>query len=285
MRMKWWLAACLLVLAGMSTASTREEMRKQAEASMLLSGSIDIEPDGSVSAYAVDQREKVPPYVLANVERHVPGWRFQPVVVDGRAAPVRAKMTLRVVARPAGGGDFHVFISSASFGERTKDSKDDTDRVVGVYLKPPVFPEAAYELGGEGVVYMVLRIGRDGKVTDASVEQVNLLVVGHQRQVERIRRALTIETLRVAKNWRFRPPTTGDEAGEDAWSVRVPVSYQIRGEKVAYGAWQGYLPGPRQRAPWVDHGVDGNDALLAGGIYPVGGGVTLLTRLADTSGS
>lgn len=284
MRTKWWLAAFLMVLAGLSTAATREEMRKQAEASMLLSGSIDIEPDGSVSGYVIEQREKVPPYVLANVERHVPGWRFQPVVVDGRVAPVRAKMTLRIVARQAVGGDFDVFIANASFGARTDKSKDDTDRVVGVRLKPPVFPEAAYELAGEGDVYVVLRVGRDGRVTDAFVEQVNLLVVGHERQVERIRKALTVETLRVARNWRFRPPTTGSEAGEDAWSVRVPVSYRFQDHEVAYGAWSGYLPGPRTRAPWMDPGLDGNDALVAGGIYPIGSGITLLTVLDRGAG-
>ena len=284
MRMKWWLAAFLLVLAGLSTASTREEMRKQAEGSMLLTGSIGIEPDGSVSGYAIDQREKVPPYVLANIERHVPGWRFQPVIVDGRAASVRTKMSLRMVARPAGGGDFHVFIASASFGGPSEGAEDDTDQIAIVQMKPPVFPPGAYEQGGKGDVYVVLRIGRDGNVADAVVEQVNLKVVGSRHQVERIRGALSDATLRAARKWTFRPPTTGSEAGADFWSVRVPVSYAFRGENVAYGAWESYVPGPRTRAPWVDPGLDGNDALVAGGIYPIGSGITLLTALERDAG-
>lgn len=54
-----WMGLMLLAVCGLAWAGGNAlAVRKQVEMSMLLSGSIDVEKDGSVSSYQLDQREK-----------------------------------------------------------------------------------------------------------------------------------------------------------------------------------------------------------------------------------
>ncbi|HVI59710.1 MAG TPA: energy transducer TonB [Luteimonas sp.] len=275
----WALLALLaLALAGTATARAPESVRKQVEASMLLTGSIDIAPDGSVGGYAIDHDDQLPDYVRAYLAREVPGWKFAPVLVDGRAVRARSRMSLRMVATPAGDGNFKVTVGGVSFGEYNDEA---TDQVTRGRLSPPAYPPEAYRVGGKGAVYLVLRVGRDGKVEDAVVEQVNLTAIGDERQMGQLRRRLGDASLRAARHWTFRTPTTGEAADDASWSVRVPVAFHLADDREPeYGTWQAYLPGPRQRAPWItEEGAGSPDALAGDGVYPMGGGIRLLTPL------
>lgn len=276
----WALLVLLaLALAGAATARAPEAVRRQVEASMLLTGSVDIEADGSVGGYAIDHDDKLPDYVRACLAREVPGWKFAPVLADGHAVRARSRMSLRMVATPAGDGNFKVAVGGVSFGEYSDEA---TDQVTRGRLSPPAYPPEAYRVGGKGTVYLVLRIGRDGKVEDAVVEQVNLTAIGDERQMAKLRRYLGDASLRAARHWTFRLPSTGEAADDASWSVRVPVDFRLADDRPpAYGAWQAYLPGPRQRAPWTkgEEGAGSPDALASDGVYPVGGGIRLLTPL------
>ena len=76
--------------------------------------------------------------------------------------------------------------------------------------------------------------------------------------------------LAKARQWRFeispaRPATDGIAA------VRVPVDFILNDQPAAYGKWQAYVPGPRQKAP-RDRGSGSEQALGAlasGGFYPL----------------
>ncbi|MGN7727290.1 energy transducer TonB [Luteimonas sp. 22616] len=277
-----WLAGvglALLCMADIATAATPKEVRKQVEASMLLTGTISIEADGSVRGYNIDDQDKVPEYVLSNIGKWVPTWRFSPVLVDGKPVPARAKMSLRMRAEPSGDDKFSLYIAGASFGESQGPS---TDSITKLEMQPPRFPPDVARVGGKGVVYLVLKVGRQGVVEDVVAEQVNLTTYASDRQMERFRRSLAEAAIEKAREWTFRPPSTGEHAGDASWSVRVPVDFGYRGEKeVAYGQWEGYLPGPQRRAPWLQgrEGEAGNDALASGMLQMVGTGPRLLTPL------
>jgi hypothetical protein len=70
----WWagISLALLCVAGLAAAATPKEVRKQVEASMLLTGTIEIETDGSVRGYSIDDKDRVPDYVLANIGKWAP---------------------------------------------------------------------------------------------------------------------------------------------------------------------------------------------------------------------
>src|SRR3546814_7328536 len=70
-------------------------------------------------------------------------------------------MSVRMVARPVGEDGFEVSISGANFG---KGSYRATDYLTRDRLDPPEYPAEAQRMGGKGTVYLVLRIGRDGRV-------------------------------------------------------------------------------------------------------------------------
>src|SRR3546814_4610845 len=95
----------LLALVATATAGIRrmapETVRKQVEVTMLLTRTIDIEHDGSVSGYALDQPEKVPDYVASLLDRRV---RLA-VRADGARRPGRgsAQPHERAHGRPARG--------------------------------------------------------------------------------------------------------------------------------------------------------------------------------------
>src|SRR3546814_2743022 len=96
------VVAMLLAVAAVAVAVPKD-VREQTEASMLLTGKISINADGSVAGYEILQADKVPDYVLSNLAAWVPDWRFKPVLVGGKAVPARATMTVRMLDRPSGG--------------------------------------------------------------------------------------------------------------------------------------------------------------------------------------
>ncbi|MCI2245041.1 energy transducer TonB [Xanthomonas sp. PPL568] len=286
----WWrwsaLVALLLAFAAVAADGVGPgAVRKQIESSMLVSGTIDIEPSGKVSALALDQQERLPKGVVDFVRSTVMQWTFAPGMRDGKPVPARAPMTLRLVAKRQQGDDYQVEIRGADFSHY---DPNDRSVVTSIQMKPPAYPEAAYSVGAAGSAYLVLKVGRDGRVADAAVEQVNLRVVASERQMQQLRDVLGKSALGAARKWTFRPPSEGKDVDAPYWTVRVPVDYALldqsrQGAPSAYGRWMSYIPGPRQRAPWItseDATGFSPDLLPAGGVYMAdGAGPRLLTPL------
>lgn len=278
--MKRWMMGALVagLVMGAADARSNAAVRKQAEVTLLATGTIDVSPDGGVAGYSLDQADKLPPVVRTLMEKAKSSWTFEPVLIDGKPVLARTKMSLRFVAKESDDGAYSVRISAADF--RVAQPAEEVPTPVS--MKPPTYPVEAARNGVRGTVYLLARFGRDGRVQESFVEQVNLRVVDSERGMNRWRTLLSSAVLSAAGQWTVRPPTRGEEAGEDHWTVRVPVDFVLNGEKgPAYGQWQAYIPGPRQRAPWIDpDDVEmGADALAGGGMYPIGGGVRLLTPL------
>lgn len=251
------------------------------EATMLVTGTLDIETDGSVSAHAIDRAAQVPAYVRGIIDRAVPGWRFEPVEVDGQAVRARARMTLRLLATPIGDDDLQVSLASATFGEH---DPDDSDYVTRVRMRAPEYPYYALERNASGTVYLLLRIDRDGRVAESVAEQVNLMGTADAETMDTLRKRFAESALAVTHRWKFKPPTTGEDADDSSWSVRVPVQFAMAGSNVGkapYGQWEAYVPGPRQAASWLrdDSAFEANDAIATNSLQQVGAGYRLLTPL------
>lgn len=283
------LAWLLALFATSAFAQSPSEVRKQVEASMLVTGHVLIEPDGSVSGWEIDQREKLPPAVAELVENSAPAWRFEPVVVDGVQRKAKARMSLRVMVSQLEERDaYRLSIVGGYFGGDAitpAERQEQKDSLSALELKPPVYPMQALRMGARGTAYVVVKVGRGGKVADAYVEQVNLKVVGSEYEMRRMRNILSSSALQATKKWSFRAPLEGEQADDDFWYARVPVEYAFHGDEApGYGEWESYVPGPRQDAPWKSledlDGFDGSpDVLVAGEVYEIGKGRKLLTPL------
>lgn len=283
------IASCGLPAVAASRAETlktataaKAEALKQAEASMVVTGRISIDPAGHVTAYMIDDRSKVPPGVVGMIEQYVPHWAFEPVQKDGSPVLATATMSLRVVARKTDDTHYQIAIRSAAFG----DPAAEIER--GSYLtedkiNPPSYPGIAYGAGASGTVYLRLKVDRSGHVADEIAEQVNLRTAGTPEQMQQWRDALAKSALQAAAKWTFHPPTAGKEASRDYWDAVVPVIYRIDESIAKRGQWDPYLPGPRQVAPWADPDDAGrsSDAFADGSVHLAGTGLRLLTPLSD----
>lgn len=282
--MKWRFLLLGLLLAASclpADAQHARAMQNKLEARMLVTGTVDIEADGRVSAFALEHQDRIPAPVLDLVERASAGWRFEPVLVDDVPVPARAPMSLKVLATKVQGtrDEFALRLDGAYFGSSSYEAGESP---TSVEMKPPNFPAGLQQMGISGTVYLVLKVGRDGIVEDAVAEQVNVKVAGDARDMERWRKTLADSALAAARKWTFAGPRRGDEVDAPFWSVRVPVDYKFANDSDPRpGAWEVYIPGPRQDVAWLTEAESSTqpDTLVAGGVHPVDPGRRLLTAL------
>ena len=283
------LWVCLLAAVSLeAVAGGAGAVRKQIESSMLVKGTLSILADGSVESVQLHQPEKLPAGVVRFLGDTAMAWRFEPVVVDGKAAAVSAPMTVRIVANKREDGGYQVTLRSASF-----DHYDPADlaAIAADKMDPPAYPEKLWRLGAAGTVYVIAKVGRDGKVVDVHAEQVNLRIVTREGEMSRFRQAFVNSALPAARRWTFRIPTQGVQADKPYWVVRVPVDYSLheggraKSKDELYGSWVAYVPGPRNRAQWdvQAEGAGFSPDALEEGVYMAGAskGPKLLTPLVQ----
>lgn len=246
-----------LLLAGCSAmaAAGDQQIKVMQQASMLVAGTLDIEPDGSVSGYALERTNTLPKAVAELASKTLPQWRFDPVLQEGKPVKARATMRLQFIGNQIDNTHYAVGLGGADFML----TKDSAGEVVSMkQMKAPSYPRDMLDANVTGTVYLALRIDRQGHVTDAIAEQVNL---GRQSTPELMahwRAALAGPTLQTAKGWTFNTPTSGDSANDTSWTVIVPVAYVY--SDVQKGDWDVYVPGPKQAIPW-SNGKDEQSAL------------------------
>lgn len=263
----WLVGLSCLVLSCAAFASGPGGVRKRVQASMLLTGTIVVAPDGSVRSYVIDRADKVEPAAIGLVNSNVPRWKFEPVLRAGQPVAAKAKMSMRVVARPIGDGSYSLSISGSHFGESVAG-----EEISYKHRVQPTYPVQAVRQRVAGIVYLLLRVGREGQVEDAAAEQVNLAVIASDPELQHWRNVLARSALVAARKWTFNIPTSGEHRNESHWLARVPVNYQlIVGTRADdYGKWQSYVPGPKELVPWVDDKrlLSGSaDALPGEGLY------------------
>jgi hypothetical protein len=120
-----------------------------------------------------------------------------------------------------------------------------------------------------------MKVGRDGLVEDVVAEQVDLGVLGSDRELKKWRQVLAEAATSALRRETFNTPTTGVEAGKPYWVIRCPVTFALTGFDVPasegnprYGQWQAYVPGPAAQLPEWAHPVltsGGSDAMPEGG--------------------
>lgn len=283
-----WLG---LALCGATFAQTPSAVRKQAEASMVVTGHIVIEPNGAVRSYALDQQDKLPAPIVDLMRSNIGTWRFEPVMRDGVATAAQAPMNVRVVATPEDDGKtFSLRIAGATFGDGPADEQPRYKQ-----RRAPSYPQEALHARVAGTVYLLVRIGRDGTVDDVSAEQVNLTVVDTERGMQRWRKVLADASVKAAHDWTFEVPAAGAHKDDGEWVVSVPVAFHLSpwgtlDRPAGYGTWEGYIPGPKQTIPWMEeyrlrhagNRDNRSDAIADDGLHLVGSGLRLTTPLGPS---
>jgi len=260
---------CMLVATPALCTETVASMQERAEASMLVTGSIDIAPDGTLSSMAIDHRQELPAEVASLIDRASAKWRF-PADPSGDADTRHVAMTLRIVARTEPDGAYRSRIRGATFGDRKLDGQIRYKSRVS-----PRYPLFAYQNRISGDVYLLLRVDASGKVTDVAAEQVNLDTVTEASMQAQIRKLFAEVCVNVAKYWTFDVTGAGNLA-DGAWLVRVPVHFGMVQDRATqnYGKWLVYVPGPHEPVRWLGkynypQPASNTDALPGGSLQPV----------------
>lgn len=275
--MKRWTALLLLLAMAVPALAYAyepggvDDVERTAQASMVVTGLIAVNPDGSVYGYSLDHRNELPPAVVDLIGRTLPQWQFKPVEVDGKPAQARARMSLRVVAHQTKLNQWVASIQGAQFGENAElatGTCPPDECLAYAQIGKPQYPLWAAQNMAGGTVYLVVDVGRDGHVENAAVRQVDLRKLASSNLLDNWRQELATATLRAAKQWTFHVPTTGNLATKSHWLVNIPVVFSIRtaagnvvGGSSGYGKWTEYLPGPVHPIPWAR---PSNGSVLAG---------------------
>lgn len=256
----WLLVASALPALALAHGGV-DAAKRSVEASMLVTGEIAVNPDGSVYGYSLDHRDKLPAVVIKLIGQTLPAWKFTPVNVDGKPELAKALMSLRIVARQIDAKHDAISVESAAFGVETAQSNTTSacaDHSCLTYAKrdAPGYPPNLVNDLVSGTVYLVLQVDRQGGVAKAAVEQVDLRQIADVTTLNHWRRELGSASIAAAQHWTFSVPQTGPEARETHWFVRVPVNFTINvlGQMVGmpkYGQWDAYVPGPVNSIPWV----------------------------------
>ncbi|HRA55931.1 MAG TPA: protein tonB [Thermomonas sp.] len=283
------LGLALLGAGNPADAGTARGNRKLVESSLLVKGTIVIAPDGAVQSYTLESKEGLGEGLEKFLDNAITHWRFKPVEVDGKVVTAKAPMSLRLIANQEEDGGISVRLAGTWFGSKASPPSDkqsgkdapDTSIVRRNRLKPPMYPSGALQLGGQGIAYLVIGINRNGHVQEVDVEKVNLRSLGTDQQMDELRKQFGRAAVLAAKQWTFIPPSTGKEANENFWRVRVPVDFRLSGAtQPKPGQWESYIPDPTIRViPWVRNelmAAGSPDALPGDGIYPLQQSLQLL---------
>lgn len=312
-RVAWlWLAGLLLPIPGSAHGGV-DAAKRSVEASMLVTGEIAVNPDGSVYVYSLDQRDKLPAPVVKLIDGALPHWKFTPVEIDGKSVLAKSRMSLRIIAHQTTPGHFVASVEGAAFG-----TSSGYPATVGSYgyevvapisyatRRPPTYPsDLVGDLVG-GTVYVVVEVDSTGRLAQAAVRQVDLRRLAGAIQLAHWRNELARVTLAAVRKWTFNVPRTLIGTPTGPWFVAVPVNYSatsIYSPQVApsYGQWDAYVPGPIQPLPWATQDAakaavaNANDAISDNGgpfvpdtrfvlLTPLGGDDTPSTAPKATPG-
>jgi hypothetical protein len=274
---RWASAAFVAAMLLLGSPVHATDPKNPIEASMLVSGTVEVLPDGTAGSYSIYKAEKLPPPVLDLVKRASETWKFE--LGAPHTTPVHESMSLRIVATNTDDRHMTLRVASANFGDKDE-AADATVRWARQIS--PAYPSISLDNHVTGTVYLLVRIGQDGSVTHAGVEQVNLGVsVPTQALMAKFRADLAQAALRASKYWKFQLPTSGNQTKSPFWDARVPVTFILgSGHEPSYGVWEVYVPGPREHIAWAENSTllaESPDAIPDGSIHLLGSGTQLIS--------
>jgi len=260
----------LSLLATASEATDSYFVNQRKEASMLISGVVNINADGSVRDYTLDHPEKLTAPVTNVVQQTVQRWKFQFATTP--PGITSEKISMRLVARMVDDQHASIRVAGTAFDDAQGADGEDIR-----YKNPPHvdYPREALSEGAWGTVYLLVRVGKDGLVQEASEEQTNLGTFSASADMTRYRQHLAKAAIKAAHQWMFIVPTRGKSADQPYWLVRIPVNFAPAGQMPAdeYGQWKTYVPGPRQSIPWLQEpqlAHDSPDTVPDGALHALG---------------
>lgn len=142
-----------------STFAFAEEPKPAPTVEVDVGGEFTIDAAGTVSG--VELTSEVPAEIAAIVKHAMQGWKFEPILHDGKPTPAKSSMRLFLVGVPQDGG-FRLRVDRAQFGFPR------TPRNVGRRNYGGFFPKEAMRAGMLSEVVLAIRVDAAGNVVDVA---------------------------------------------------------------------------------------------------------------------
>lgn len=240
-RFKIVLLAALL--AATTTVVAKEPARRVYDLRVV--GDIEINPDGAVRDYRLSS--ELPAAVAEPVDRSVRKWRFEPVVVDGRAVIARTRLNMTLTVEPMG-GNYQLRIAHVSFGDPLQQKSS---------LKPPQYPREAAMVGVGSKVILAVKLDAQGNVVAAHPYQTSLTHRASTNVASAWRKRFEQASIQAAMDWKFDLTESIDGRPVDSIAL-IPIEYMPpmpNGAVDHENKWQAYVPGPINPLPWAEDGT------------------------------
>lgn len=271
------LTLAMLASAGVHAGAKDEAAQGEAVLTLRVDGELSINPEGKVADYRIIT--KLDPQLERLVRRAVPGWRFKPILVDGKPVIASSPMRITLSAEEMDQG-YKVVVDNVVFRPNTREEweAEQASRrarprmsvageappsmvwITPNSLQPPKYPSGMQRSGVEGIVVLILRLHPDGTVAEVFASQSSLLnVKGSGGLLDRARLMLERSAAAAAKRWTFTVAAEDPAAmSAAALTVMVPVDYSLgnpaAGPELLTGTWRHEFRGPNQQAPWLPAG-------------------------------
>ena len=265
MRHSKWLIAALFAIG--SIAASGAKLDKEFEASLDVTGKIEIAADGRVVAHTIDHPEILDSRVVGLIDRTMAGWRFQ-----SSPAEQSVNVSLRLRAKSDESDVYSISIISAHF-ERSGPVDESTGWGF-IVATPPLYPRDELMGGVGGTVYLYILVDRSsGKPAKVFASEVDLDKHGRVFTMDDWRKDFAEAAVNQAMKWKFKLPAKLTADSDASRTVMVPVVFTVHVFPFGYGKWRGCIPGPHQAAPWLHTTEPASfknpGALAANGIYPL----------------
>ena len=282
------LLLCLACNNGIASATATDPAAVESLMVMRVEGTLVVAPDGSVSKYEIGTA--VDPGLRALLDRQVAAWRFEPVLVDGKAvfADTRWRATLAGVKE---GGELAVHVDSVLFlptGEATTPfPQSGAIDAQARRMNPPAYPREQMKMRLNARVMLALQFNPDGTVAQVAPMQSMLFDVrDNPKAMAKNLHMFELATVEAAKKW--HADTTKGPLSGAALSTYTTVDF-LTGEaggkppkelEVA-GSWHQVGRLKHASQPWLDAkgARPGPTDIDPSDLVPLAGAVRLLTPL------
>lgn len=240
------------------TPSVAEELVIQAPVlATRVDGWIEVGTDGRVAGYEPITELGEP--LRSRLRTMVDGFRFEPVLQDGRPVVARARMRLSLVAQELPDRSLRVGIENVTFPDPDGAERPADAPLLKVARRAPIhYPEGIAGAGFDVRVVVAVQANPDGSLRDVSVRQ-SALVHGKGREAEVQKLLARFETaaLRGIARWTLsidNPTGRPLQADELVGAVVVHFTVENRREPRP-GVWAWETRTARRDAPWMDQQV------------------------------
>lgn len=228
------MSALLLAAGGVAAA-------EPAYFSAKVDGQLTIGPQGDVVDVTLEGADWMGEEVVKGYERKIRGWRFEPVLEDGKPVNAVGRMALSLVAvRDDEARTAHFAIRRVVFLDP---AGADEPPGAGRKLRIPAYPAEAVHSGTGANIMLVAELDAQGDVKRVAAESVHLTGNVPKQKFKYFGKQFRRAAEQAASQWRF-----DHLAGEGI--VRIPMVFSVSRSGNAPG-WQRIHPFRIKAPAWV----------------------------------